>query len=206
MKYSHLLTGALIALAVAAPLILSGVADPAPADEPQATSLLDQLREGGYVLACRHAITDRSRGDARSVDLADRSTQRILSGEGEAQARRWGMELEELGIPVGPVVAGEYFRNSDTAELAFGRVERDPGLNYGRSAEQRARRRQLFSTPPPRATNRVLVTHQGILYRMMPQVERGSIGEGDCVIVEPLGEDRFEVLRRVEPGAWGALG
>lgn len=209
MKETRIMTGAVLALLVAVPLILFGESGPSPdraRGAEQAVALLERLRDGGYVLACRHAITDRSRGDSRRVSLDDRSTQRVLSRKGEEQARSLGRELDDLGIPVGQVVAGEYFRNSDTAELAFGRVETDPGLNYGRSPEKRARRRELFSEPPRPGANRVLVTHQGILYRMLPDVKRGSIDEGHCVVVEPLGDGRWKALERVEPGRWAELG
>jgi phosphohistidine phosphatase SixA len=202
------------ALAVAAALAAATVAatlhhaEGAPAalaaHAPADTSLLGRLRAGGLVLACRHAITDRSRGDARRFDLADRSTQRLLSPEGEAQARRLGEVLRSRGIPIGEVLTSPVFRAADSAELAFGRAEASD-LLWRSDPGRRSALRELLATPPPDATNRVLMTHQGVLYDAIPALERGSIREGDCVVVEPARGDGFEVLARLGPDDFAAL-
>lgn len=172
------------------------------AREPE-QELIDRLRRGQLVLACRHAITDRSRGDARRVDFSDWSTQRVLNEAGEAQARRLGRILERQRIPIGEVYASPYQRTSETARLTFGRVENRDEL-YGRSDAKTRTIRRWLTTAPEGAGNRVLMTHQGTLYRALPGVERGSIREGDCVVVEPMG-DSFTVLARLGPDEWEAL-
>jgi phosphohistidine phosphatase SixA len=153
------------------------------------------------VRACRHAITDRSPGDARRVDFQDRRTQRLLSPEGESQARRLGRILERQRVPIGEVLTSPYYRAADSAELAFGRFEVRDALSQGGASEDV---RELLRSAPARGTNRVLMTHQGVLYGALPDVERGSIREGDCVIVEPLG-DGYDVLARLGPDEWEAL-
>ena len=70
-------TLALAALALAAPRL-------AAADE----ALWALLRAGGQVIVMRHAATDRSLGDPPGFRLDECSTQRNLSEEGRAQARR----------------------------------------------------------------------------------------------------------------------
>lgn len=175
---------------------------PAVADAQRADSLLDRLRAGGFVLACRHAITGPTpRG--REFDLADRSTQRLLSAEGEAQARRLGEILRRQRIPIGEVFTSPAFRTSDSAELTFGHADRSDAL-YGNEEHKRAERRRLFTSDPAPGTNRALMTHQAVLYRMMPDIERGSIREGDCVILDPDGSD-FEIVERLGPDEWDAL-
>lgn len=173
------------------------------ADALQELSLLASLRQGGLVLACRHAITDRSRGDARRVDFDDPSTQRVLSAEGRAQARRLGELIRRQEVPIGEVYTSPYARTADSAELTFGRAEVHAAL-YGRSREKNTRLRRLLTGVPARGTNRVLMTHQGVLYRVLPGVERGSIREGDCMVLDPDGRD-FEILARLGPQEWAGL-
>lgn len=172
-------------------------------DAAQELSLLASLRQGGLVLACRHAITDRSRGDARRVDFDDPSTQRVLSAEGRAQARRLGEIIRRQQVPIGEVLTSPYARTADSAELTFGRAEVDAALS-GRSREKTARLRRLLTGVPADGANRVLMTHQGVLYRVLPGVERGSIREGDCMVLDPDGRG-FEILDRLGPEEWAAL-
>lgn len=161
----------------------------------QEASLLASLRSGGHVFACRHAITDRSRGDARRVDFDDPSTQRVLSDAGRSQARRLGEIIRRQRIPIGEVLTSPYARTVESAELAFGSAEVSTAL-YGGGGDKRRRLAALLEREPEPGTNRVLMTHQGILYRMLPEVERGSIREGDCVVVDPDG-DSFEMVTRL---------
>lgn len=161
------------------------------------------LREGSLVLACRHAITDRGRGDSRRVDYDDPSTQRVLSAAGRRQARRLGRVLADLGVPIGEVLTSPYARTRDSAQLAFDRSERSDALVYGNRPEQLRERRRLLAETPA-GGNRVLMTHQGVLYGML-QVERGSIREGDCVVVEPRGAEGHEVLGRFGPEDFAGL-
>jgi phosphohistidine phosphatase SixA len=202
--------GVLLAGLAPAGLALAGpaaaVAAAAQAEAPPAahTTLLTRLRAGGYVLACRHAITDRSGPSALRVDF-DGTRQRVLTPGGEEQARRIGQILRRLGVPIGDVLTSPYARTAESARLTFGRSERNDAL-YGSPGANRDARRVLFSEPPRAGTNRALMTHQGVLYGTMPGVPRGSIREGDCVVVLPRGEEGFDVVARLGPDEWEALG
>lgn len=178
---------------------------PAPAvAQAQPSGVLEALREGGLILACRHAITDRSRGDARRVRLDDPSTQRVLSQAGREQSRRLGQVLARLRTPIAEVHASPYARTANTAELAFGRVETTETLQYGNSTVQKRGREELLATTPV-GGNRVLVSHQGILYRMFPGVPRGTIREGDCLVATPGPPGVRTVLGRFGPEEFAAL-
>ena len=105
--------------------------DSEPTTEPQRLGpieLVEALREGGYVVYLRHAVTDRSKEDDPVLDLDDCSTQRILSEDGRDQSRGIGGAFRKLAIPVGDVYSSEYCRTRETAELAFGGYEDEPGL------------------------------------------------------------------------------
>lgn len=162
------------------------------------TTVIARLREGGLVLLCRHAITDRSKPDARTVDFDDRSTQRNLSAEGETQARQIGEEIRRLGIPIGDVRTSPFFRTRESAELSFGHATIDPALEF--NGDDNAMRR-LLSTPPDPGTNSVFMSHAGRIARVLDMRALGGLEEGDCAVIEPRG-DSFDVVGRIRAGEW----
>ncbi|MGG5809168.1 histidine phosphatase family protein [Falsiroseomonas sp. CW058] len=86
------------------------------------------LREGGIVLF-RHAIAPGG-GDPAGMRLGDCTTQRNLDATGRRQARRIGEALRAADIVVGAVLASEWCRTMETAELAFpGRAVDEPAFN-----------------------------------------------------------------------------
>jgi len=92
-------------------------------------ALLAALRGGGYVIYFRHAQTESDSADQVSADPLDCAPQRVLSRTGWDQARTIGAAIEAQGIPVGEVLASQYCRAWQTADLAFGHVTEDAGLN-----------------------------------------------------------------------------
>lgn len=118
---------------------------------------------GGHVLFVRHAETTPGVGDPPGFRLEDCATQRNLSGEGRAQARRLGEELRRRGVPVGEVLSSPWCRCRETAQLAFGRSQPwDVLANlYGRSGEAEKQVRALRPRIAAHAgkDNLVLVSH-----------------------------------------------
>ena len=86
-------------------------------------ALWDALRGGGHVLYIRHSQTTPGVGDPPGFRLEDCSTQRNLSDEGRAQARRMGEALRQKSVPIGEVLSSPWCRCVETAQLAFGRAE-----------------------------------------------------------------------------------
>jgi phosphohistidine phosphatase SixA len=174
-------------LSVAAAIVMMFVA-PAQAKQPSPLSpqLLQELQQGGLIVACRHAITSHEREDQMPPNFDDPSTQRRLSPEGEAQARKLGEDLAALQIRFGSVLASPFDRARRSADLMFGRAQIDQALSMtgGKPAELRA----LMTGPVPAGDNRLLMTHQGLLYRSFPSIPRGSVAEGGCVVARPGGE------------------
>jgi len=171
--------------------------------------LAGRLRRGGYVLAFRHAATDFSTTDT-TRDLRDCSRQRNLTAEGRRQARSIGREFRRLGIPVGRVLASPFCRTRETATLAFGRAVSSRALLSAEFFEgepagerQPARLRRLLASPPQRATNTILVSHNFAI----DDATGESLAEGEAVIVTPRrGQWSFEVVARVKAGDWARLG
>jgi broad specificity phosphatase PhoE len=166
-------------------------------DDVGPARVLAALRGGGHILACRHAITDRSGGRRGPVEFNDRSTQRNLSAAGEEQARRLGRAIAALEIPIGEVDASPYARTMETAQLAFGRATPDRMLYGSRSADAF---RERFNRKPSEG-NAVLMTHQGILRSVLGYREPG---EGDCIVLRPT-SDGPQVVSNVTVPEWERL-
>ena len=106
--------------------------------------------------------------------------------------------------------ASPFCRTRETATLAFGRAVPARALlsaeffEGGAAGErQPARLRQLLASPPRRATNTILVSHNFAI----DDATGESLAEGEAVIVTP-GEGRrgFEVVARLKAGEWARLG
>jgi phosphohistidine phosphatase SixA len=127
-------------------------------------AIWEQLRSGGYILLMRHAQTEPGVGDPSGFSLGDCKTQRNLSDEGRAQARRTGEALRKRGIALSEVRSSAWCRCVDTAMLAFGKATVWPALNSFFDAPERknAKTREVLSAMrsvnAPR--NMMLVTHQ----------------------------------------------
>jgi phosphohistidine phosphatase SixA len=167
-----------------------------PAADEAAWSL---LRAGGQVVVMRHAATTPGKGDPDNFRLGDRSTQRNLSDAGRGQAKRIGEEFRRRGVGLERVLASQYYRCLDTAQLAFARAEEEPALNSAvEDKEQRAKQteaaRKLIVTPS-RGANRVLVTHSVNIRELTGQ----SVEMGEMLILTPgtSPDDGFRVAGRL---------
>jgi len=86
------------------------------------------LRRGGVVVAFRHALAPGT-FDPPSFRLGDCSTQRNLSAEGRAQARRIGAWFVAQQLQPQAVHSSPWCRCMDTATLAFGQAKAWPALS-----------------------------------------------------------------------------
>lgn len=132
---------------------------PACADD----ALWDRLKQGGYVLLIRHAVTTPGAGDPPGFKLEDCTTQRNLSTEGRAQASRLGEAFRARAIPISEVRSSEWCRCLETARLAFAKAEPWKALNSlyadrSREADQNHAVAELAAKVKP-PQNSVLVTH-----------------------------------------------
>lgn len=122
------------------------------------------LRTGACVVMLRHAQTDPGIGDPPEFDLAQCRTQRNLSEQGRAQARRIGEWFNARQLKPRAVQSSAWCRCKDTADLAFGRHSVLPALSstFGSSQNQpgqtQALRALLAAVPPGQFD--VWVTHQ----------------------------------------------
>lgn len=182
--------------ALATPLLLSPWARAAvPADALRA------LKAGGAVLAFRHALAPGT-FDPPGFKLGDCSTQRNLSDEGRAQARRIGATLAQQGLKPARVRSSPWCRCMDTATLAFGQAEAWPALGSPAGSPEQtnaanlAQLRQALrdAAAQPQALQ-VWVTHMFVLAALTQ--ENSASGEG-LVLKAGTGQgDRVQVLARL---------
>lgn len=194
---------------------LSGVADSAAADatRPELPTLtrqelkahLPSLRQGGYILYFRHALTRQEQEDRQPVTLGDCTTQRNLSEEGRRQAGGIGAALRALKIPIGKVLSSPFCRCVDTAQLAFGKAEISEDLYFAvglakaeRSAKGAALRR-LLAEPPATGSNTVIVAHTANLDEATGYWPKP---EGAAVLFRPDGAGGFRPIGRLPPEIW----
>lgn len=122
------------------------------------------FRRGELIALMRHA-TAPGTGDPAGFQLRDCSTQRNLSEEGRAQARRIGGLFRENGVDAAAVYSSQWCRCLDTARgLGLGEVREQPLLNsfFGAPGEGDAHSRETLAWIRSLKTSApvVLVTHQ----------------------------------------------
>lgn len=200
----------------AAPSAASLAPVPANSDfkeQPPSPRLIRQLRNGGYVLYMRHGTTDNSRADsATDLRLDDCSTQRVLNDEGRRLAVTLGTSLRKAQIPVAEIIHSPLCRTTETVRLAFpgfkGPVRADPDLMYTANLTTEQKKpvliatRRLVSTLPPAGSNRLIVAHAPNMADLMGYFVKP---EGTIVVLQPLGEGRFEYLASISPASWPTL-
>lgn len=159
------------------------------------------LRRGGIVIAFRHALAPGT-FDPPDFKLGVCSTQRNLSDEGRAQARRIGGWFQTQGLTPARVRSSPWCRCVDTANLAFGAAEVWPALGSPRgyteaTNEQSLRelRRALVAAKAQPGRFEAWVTHMFVLSALTG--ENSSSGEGLLLHADAAGMPR--VVARLAP-------
>lgn len=130
----------------------------------EAAALASALRAGGCALLIRHARTESGIGDPPGFTLENCQSQRQISAEGRAQARRIGQWFQAQGLKPAAVRSSLWCRCRDTATEAFGSHSPWPALNstFGQAQLQPAQTRQLEQALAglPGTGFEVWITHQ----------------------------------------------
>lgn len=159
------------------------------------------LREGGVVIAFRHALAPGT-FDPPNFTLGDCRTQRNLSDEGRAQAGRIGQWFQARGLVPAAVRSSPWCRCVDTALLAFGGAEAWPALGSPRGSPERTNadhlqqlRTALVAASSRRGRFEAWVTHMFVLSDLVQQ--GSSSGEGLVLRTDAAGA--VQVLARLAP-------
>jgi len=158
-------------------------------------TLAARLREGGVVIAFRHALAPGT-FDPPGFKLGDCATQRNLDDEGRAQARRIGQWFTERRLVPAAVRSSPWCRCVDTATLAFGRADSWPALGSPHGVAETTRstqldelRRALAQAATRRGRFEAWVTHQFVLRDLTG--ESTASGEALLLAAEARGSVRI---------------
>lgn len=153
------------------------------------------LKTGGVVIAFRHALAPGT-FDPPGFKLGDCSTQRNLSDEGRAQARRIGAWFQAQGLRPAAVRASPWCRCVETAELAFGSASAWAALGSPRAGTEATNaqsltelRRALLAATRQPGRFEAWVTHMFVLGDLLG-VNTAS-GEGLVLGVQADGQPRL---------------
>ena len=170
------------------------------------------MKEGGHIIYFRHAQTEKDYADQAdpNMRLDDCETQRKLSDVGIQQAKDIGAAFTEKAIPVGEVISSEYCRAWQTAELAFGRYEKNAKLNFlpfeeytdAQVEEMKANVTPLLTAVPASGQNTVIVGHDDIF-----EAATGiyPAPQGMAYVLTPDGNGGFELVANMLPEEWAKL-
>jgi phosphohistidine phosphatase SixA len=147
----------------------------------------------------RHALAPGT-GDPPNFRLEDCSTQRNLSAQGRAQARRIGEAFRRRGVKVARVLSSQWCRCLETARLMnLGAVEPFAPLNSF-FRDRSTQTRQTTEVREFIAANRntfgaiILVTHQVNITALTDIVPQS----GESVVLRANQQNQVEVIGRIE--------
>ncbi|NQW01441.1 MAG: histidine phosphatase family protein [Rhodospirillales bacterium] len=174
-----------------------------------AGQLVERLRQGGYILYVRHAVTDHSQSDRDLSDLSQCDLQRNLSAQGIRESKVMGAAIAALAIKIDRVYTSPYCRCVDTAKIVFDDYQIVQELRATFFTNQKETEllagylKSQLSKEPATGHNIVLVGHTSNLRdltRVWPKPE------GVTHVFKPLGDGRgYEHLGRILPTEWGQL-
>jgi len=172
----------------------------------QQESIVEKLRQGGYVLYMRHTSTDFSQNDSKSRSYEDCANQRNLTDKGRQEAREVGAQIRRLRIPIGTVLASPFCRTMETARLAFGNAAPMKEVRGGPVSSDDPKRydglKKILSTKVAKGSNLVVASHGNPFHAVAGPP---YLAEGEIAVVQPLGDDRFEVVLRMRRKGWSTL-
>jgi len=157
------------------------------------------LRDGGVVLALRHALAPGT-FDPPQFKPGDCSTQRNLSEEGRAQARRIGQWFKARSLQPTRVRSSPWCRCIDTATLAFGTAEAWAALGSPRGASETTNAESLLALRRAVAQARVQhgrfevwVTHNFVL----SDLAGTGAASGEGLVLKADAAGAIQVLARL---------
>jgi phosphohistidine phosphatase SixA len=152
----------------------------------------------GYVLLLRHAIAPGG-GDPENFRLGDCTTQRNLSDEGRAQARKIGAWLSAQNVKIAGVESSRWCRATETAELLnLGKPRANPSLDSlflvpnADTHPQTQQARKQIANHRNKSGLLVLVGHQANIIALTGVAP--ASGEGVLVKARPNG--KLQVIGR----------
>jgi phosphohistidine phosphatase SixA len=175
-------------------------------------SLVQHLRQGGYVLLMRHAHSPPTLPDRSSADSGNTHLERQLDETGRDTARAMGKAIRQLAIPVGAVLSSPTFRALETVRLAALGTPRtyaqlgDGGQSMmaGAVRDQTSWLREKVGKRPNAGLNTIIVTHMPNIQVAFGQ-DATNLTDGEALIFHPNGHGGADLVAHIKIEDWPAL-
>ena len=183
---------------------------PAAGQTLSGESLVNALRQGGYVLVMRHTSSPREAPTTSSANADNVKLERQLDETGRATATAMGNALRRLKIPIGSILTSPTYRALETvrfAQLPNPRIQAelgDGGQSMGgvTGAQSAWLKQQVLVLP--RGTNTLLVTHLPNMAAAFPQ-ETASLSDGETLVFHADGAGGRTLVARIKVEQWPTL-
>ncbi len=180
--------------------------------ELKGISLVQALRRGGFNLYMRHAQSTLGQdGNLRQTPFwwENCTIQRNISDVGREQARKVGIALKDLHIPVDRVLTAQFCRARETGHLlGLGPIEVTEDMNHqiGQRTgfDVNAARFKRLAELPAKGMNNLLVSHTHGSSRLEERIMVG-IQEAEIIVYQPDGKGGSEPVARIPVPEWETL-
>jgi hypothetical protein len=170
-------------------------------------SLVEHLRQGGYVLLMRHAHSPSEPPQKGVADAANANLERQLDATGRSSARAMGDAIRKLRIPVGAVLSSPTYRALETVRLAaLGPAKTFTELGDGGQsmsadavAGQAGWLRDRVSERPMAGSNTVIVTQAAF-----GQVS-ANLTDGEALVLHPNEHGNADLVAKIKIEDWPSL-
>jgi phosphohistidine phosphatase SixA len=175
-------------------------------------SLVQHLRQGGYVILMRHAHAPGDLPDSHTADAGNIRRERQLDETGRSTARAMGEAIKKLHIPVGAVLSSPTYRALETVRLAaVGPVRTYAELGDGGQsmsadavAGQSGWLRNKVVERPKAGTNIIIVTHMPNIQAAFVQ-DSADLTDGEALVFHPDGHGGSDLVAKVRIEDWTRL-
>ena len=187
-------------------------ADVVRADDLQGASLVQHLREGGYVLLLRHAHSPASPPSKEIADESNLSLERQLDEQGRDTAKAMGKAIKKLHIPISLVLSSPTYRAIETVRVAgFGTAQPTAQLGDGGQSMMRdavsgqaSWLRSTVASQPKRGSNTLLVTHMPNIQTAFPD-DAAGLSDGEMLVFRPDNAGGTKLVAKIKIEDWPSL-
>lgn len=176
-------------------------------------ALVQQLRNGGYVLVMRHAQSPDAPPAPGEVQPDNPTAERQLDSQGMASATALGSAIRKLGIPIGRIYCSPTYRARETVRLAglarpqivMQLAEPAGGMRGSADLAQSQWLRQAVSDPPSHGTNTLIVTHTPNIVGAFGSAV-ANITAGEMLVFKPTSRGSAgPIVARITVAQWQRL-
>ena len=174
----------------------------------QDQAILDELRQGGFVIYFAHAAADdKNLTSIIRNNTNDCSTQSQLNGLGRTQAKVIGKSFRKLKIPFSDVHACQLCPCINTGKLAFGQVRPSPEITTVAGTEHSELQNSsnilnsMIGNPPPAGSNTIIIGNSALL----DVARKIVLEEGEAAIFKPGNDGAAEFISQVKANGWQTL-